>query len=393
MAELIRRAKEGRLSRDELDAVAARLERGDVQEEEVHELLSAMEIAGDRRYRRAVDRLLDFQQSPGIVSRALELLCFDWRLVDDYFDWLYAFVEGVDWDQRWTVREVRSQAFMLAGWYLRSKQSRSLLQLLIRIAVDPTELPDQRGEASAALFSVFVPPHLSPNELPPTDPRFPETLRRARERLATEPEGPPREGRVPRPRQVELPPHVAQWLPRDLLGTDLVQRARRGQLSRPELDAVAGQLAEPLAPHVAQERLLTLFFSGDARYRAAVEPHLAAADPATAGVALAILTVGWKLTRDYQDRLVSLVWHGQPELRRLALLIVGTYLTTRRSRDLLQLLVRLAEDASRPDVQAQAAIALHHTFGIPPTLPTEETITETDVTYILGPARERLETE
>jgi hypothetical protein len=144
---------------------------------------------------------------------------------------------------------------------------------------------------------------------------------------------------------------------------------------------------------VAQEHLLALYFGGDARYRAAVEACLDAPDPATAGVALAILTAGWKLTRDYQDRLVDLVRHGQPDLRRLALLVIGTYLTTRRSRGLLQLLVRLAEDASRPDVQAQAAIALHHTFGIPPTLPTEETITESDVTYILGPARERLETE
>jgi hypothetical protein len=392
MTSLIERARDGHLSTDELGRIAAQLERGE-SANHVSEHLMVMNFAGDRRYRGAVEPYLDYREDPGVVSRALQVLCFKWRLADEYFDWLTAFIEGVDWDQQWTIREVRSEAFHIASWYLAWKQSRSLLELLIRIAEDPTELPDQRGEAAAALHSVFVPPHLSPNELPPTDPRFPETLRRARERLATEPEGPPPGGRIPRPRQVELPPHIAQWLPRDALEADLVQRARGGQLSRPELDAIAGQLAEPLAAHVAQEHLLALYFGGDARYRAAVEARLDAPDPATAGVALAILTAGWKLTRDYQDRLVDLVRHGQPDLRRLALLVIGTYLTTRRSRGLLQLLVRLAEDASRPDVQAQAAIALHHTFGIPPTLPTEETMTESDVTYILGPARERLETE
>ncbi len=393
MSDLVDRAQEGRLSRDELDAVAERLQRDDTFEH-VRDHLLVMQFAGDSRYQRAVERYLDFRRDTTIVSRALQVLCFNWDLADRYFDWLVGFVEGVDWDLVWTTREVRSEAFILAGWYLAKRRSRTLLGLLLRIAEDPTELQWARAEAASALFSALAPwPHWSPAALELDDPRHPGTIRGARERLASEPDLPPHQGRVPMPRRVELPGYAVRSLPAGALRSDLVDRARRGGIPGEELDTLARELGQPLTGSQAQERLLALLYGGDARYREAVERHLGADDPDTAAVALVVLTSGWKLTGEYLHWLVGFIEHGQPELRRLALTIAGAHLATRRSRELLALLVRVAEDESRPRARAQAVIALHHTFGVPPTLPTEEDLDEKDVTFVLEPARERLEAE
>src|SRR6266699_7174826 len=242
MPDLVDRAQNGLLSRAELDAIADRLLADDTAEHIKRHLL-VMQFAGDARYRHAVERYLDFRQDTGVVSRALQVLCFEWGLTDRYFDWLIAFVEGVDWDLTWTSRDVRSEAFILAGWYLGYHRSRSLLELVLRIAEDPTELQWARAEAASALFAALAPwPHDAPAELPPDDPRHADTIRGARERLASEPDLATREGRLPFPRRVELPEYALRALPGDAVESELVDRAWRGAHSDDELAALARPL-------------------------------------------------------------------------------------------------------------------------------------------------------
>jgi hypothetical protein len=391
MPDLIDRAKRGLLSRGELDAMAERLEHQETFEH-LGDQLMVMQFAGDARYRRALERYLDFRRDPGAVDRALQVLCFNWRLSDEYFDWIVSFVEGVDWDLTLGTPSVRPEAFILAGYYLESKHSRRLLELLLRIAEDESEQPVNRGDAGRALMSATgVLPQDVPLELSPDDPRFARTVHDARERLRSEPDPPPPVPRHPVPPRALLPDYVESYLPAGALRSELVDRARRGTLSPEEVDAVAHELRHRQPDGRARERLAALLYAGDARHRDAVEPYLdGTGDAGTAGLALLVLCAGWRLTRDHLERLVDFIEQDRPELHRPAFAIAGTYLATRRSRRLLELLLHVAEDAGRPpSVRALALGALYRASdGFPGDVPTD--LDERDVAYALDEARKRL---
>jgi hypothetical protein len=393
MSDIAERAKQGLLSRRELDDLADRMEHQETFEELGWQIL-AMQFAGDARYRRAIERYFDQRHMLSEVNRALQVLCFNWNLIEDYLDWVLSFIEGVDWDLRNGVQVVRSEAFILAGWYLRSNRSRELLGLVLRIARDETEHPISRGDAGLALMSAsgILPQHV-PLELALDDPRFAKAVGAAAERLPSEPDLPPRDRRLPVPHHVRIPDFVESLLPAATLRSALVGRARRDGLSRPELDDLARSLATPRPAAEVLEHLAALLYAGDARYRGAVEPLLDVADPEIAGAALLLLCSGWRLTADHLDRVARPLEHPDPSLRRIASTIAGTFLATRRSRRLLELLLRLAEDDTRPrDARTQALTALYRaTDGFPGGLP--ETVSDRSARYALDAAHTRLVTE
>jgi hypothetical protein len=391
MPDLIDRAKQGLLSRDELDAIADRLEHQDTFEH-VGDQLMVMQFAGDGRYRRAVERYLDLREDLGAVSRALQVLCFNWDLTAEYFGWLVHFVEGVPWDLRLGTQHVRSEALILAGSYLTTARSRPLLELLLRIAEDESEQPVIRGEAAATLIRAQSPwPHHAPLELSLDDPRFAQAIHEARERLRSEPDPPPAVGRRPVPPQALLPDYVESFLPAQALRSELVERARSGSVSADDADRLARELRGRPSDDRVGERLVALLYAGDARHRDAVEPYLAGGlDAETAGLALLVLCAGWRLTGDYLEQVASFIEQDRPQPRRLGFTIAGTYLATRRSRPLLELLLNIADDARRPpSIRAEALGALYRaTDGFPGDVPVD--LDERDVAHALREARARL---
>jgi len=367
MPDLIHRARQRLLSRAELDEIAAKLEYQETFDELSDQLL-AMQLAGDARYRRAVERYLSFRGRVTAAARALRVLCFDWKLTEDYFEWLIGFIEGVDWDLAFGTPEVRTQAFHLAGYHLQSTRSRRLLGLLVQVAEDPCEQPSNRGDAGRALMSAAgVPAREVPLELSTADPGWARAVRDARDRLRSEPEPPPTVERRPMPRLVQLPDYVGEFLPDPEAASDLVERARRNELPQAELSAVADALRRRASGPQVRAHLMVMLYAGQACDADAAQTYLTSAEPDVAGLALLVLCAGWKLTTPHLDDVQRLVRHGEPPQRRLALSIAGSYLATRRSRPLLELIVSLAEDAGQPEaVRAEALSAMHRAIdGFP----------------------------
>jgi hypothetical protein len=383
VSDLIARARHHLLSRAELDAIADRLEHQE-RFDDLLEQLSAMQFAGDARYRRAVERYLGVRQRLTAVALALRVLCFTWGLMVDYLDWLVGFGEGVEWDLAFGAPEVRPEALTLAGYHLQSGRSRRLLSMLLRVAEDPGEQPVNRGDAARGLMSaVGTSPRQVPLELSLEDRRFSQVVDAARRRLDSEFDPPPPAGRRPMPRRVQLPSYVDELLPLDAAGSPFVDRARRDALTPSELTGIVDGLAHRAARATRTAQLAALLYAGDAGHAAVVEPYLDAPDPRIAGLALLVLCAGWKLTVRYERRVALLIERGDPWQRRLALTIAGGYLATRRSRSMLQLLVAVASDHHQgKEARAEALAAMYRaTDGFPGGLVTDLDLEESEVTW------------
>ena len=393
MPDLADRAKQRLLTRQEMDTLADRLERQETFDALTDQLI-AMQLAGDARYQRAVDRYLDFREDLDVAARALQILCFNWRLADEYFDWLLRFVEGVEWDLRAGSPVIRPEAFLLAGYYLESHQSRVLLDLLLRIAEDDTERAPNRSDAAAApMGATGVPAHLVPLELSTDDPWFVTALADARERLRSERDLPPREGRRPVSSRIRVADSIEPFLPAAALHSPLVRRAMSNGFQPAELDTLATELLAPASADQTRERLVTLLYAGDASYRDAVEANLDADEADIASLALLVLCAGWHLARDHLDRLALLIEQDNSIQGSAALAIAGGFLATRRWPPLLELLLEVAGDVGRPAaVRAGAVAALHRaTAGF--SGGTTERLNEQQVAEALNRARDRLERE
>jgi hypothetical protein len=183
---LVRQARAGELSRADLDRIAQELEQQQ-DFERVREQLLLMLDAGDASYRGAVERYLDFRSDPEVARVALVILCARWGLTRFLLDQLAQFIEGVVWDWAGGQAVVQPAAFALAGAYLARRRSRSLLELVLRVAEDQGEDQGARSEAARALHLAYggpldtVPDHLAPGE-----ELFEWALGYARERLQSE---------------------------------------------------------------------------------------------------------------------------------------------------------------------------------------------------------------
>src|SRR5215472_9403073 len=184
---------------------------------------------------------------------------------------------------------------------------------------------------------------------------------------------------------------------------DMIDKAKAGLLSRRELDEVAAGLERRASNGDLHEKLLVMMFGGDARYRRAVEPYLDfQANPEIARSALETVCSYWYLTADYVD---WLVWFGQGVewdfdwgfaiIRPLALSIAGRHLAYKKSRRLLDLLMRVAEDdTERLRNREDAAAALLEASGVPPhKVPHQLPLDDERFTAALRAARARLPSE
>src|SRR5262245_19268792 len=255
MPNIIDRAKAGLLSRQELDEVAASLERGEPSGD-LHERLLVLMFGGDARYRLAIEPYLDFHADLEIARSALETLCSYWYLTADYLDWLVWYGKGVEWDFKWSPT-VRPLALSIAGRHLAYKKSRRLLELLIAVSEDETEQQKNREEAASALLEASgVPPHKVPFELPLTDEGHAVALHGAKARLPSEPDPPPSAVVRPVPDRIGLPDYARPYVPTEQ--PPALQQARAGELSRGDLNRIGHELEHQQNFELVREQLLVM---------------------------------------------------------------------------------------------------------------------------------------
>lgn len=143
------RAWEGTLTAEELDEVAARLERGG-PEESRYGLLLVLGRAGRPafRYRGLVERFLESPDDPMLAVAALEVLSDDWNETERYRDEVLGFLRGADWDKE---REVLGKAISHAGEHLREHDDADFLRELVRLFESEEEDLLERETAYRAL--------------------------------------------------------------------------------------------------------------------------------------------------------------------------------------------------------------------------------------------------
>ena len=182
----VQQARAGELSKGDLARIAHDLEHQQ-NFERVREQLLVMLHAGDASHRSAVERYLDFRSDPEVARLALVTLCAGWGLTRFLVDRLSQFIEGVVWDWADSGPAVRPAAFTLAGAYLARRRSRSLLELLLRIAEDSGEDRAARSQAARGLNLAYGSPlERVEDHVEPGDEVFEWVLGEARERLQTE---------------------------------------------------------------------------------------------------------------------------------------------------------------------------------------------------------------
>ncbi|ADB30583.1 hypothetical protein Kfla_1482 [Kribbella flavida DSM 17836] len=130
--KLVERAKEGRLSTADVDAVAERLRRGAV-DESTYDLLYVVSRARATRHQELVASFLDCADDPMLARLALQTLCSFWGLSAQYLDFIKRFVAGVDWDH---FEDVRQVALSAAGEYLRENTDCELFRGVHGACVD-----------------------------------------------------------------------------------------------------------------------------------------------------------------------------------------------------------------------------------------------------------------
>jgi len=405
--DLVQRVKAGTAAPDEVDAVARRLLHLDTFED-AHDLLAVLMFAEDPRHRAAVERYLDFRDDLQLARFALSTLCTYWGLTAEYVEWVVWYGRGVHWDFHY-YPVVRGLAFSIAGWHLRETRCRPLLEMLVTVAADESEqLVNVSKAASALLVASGVHPGRIPYRLPPDDPGFRPLLEAARERLRSEqPHRPLRGSPARRPPAIpDVPDYAEPYVPAEELWSEVVHRARGGQLPQARLDAIAAPTPGELGPERAREQLLVLLFAGHPQnrwHREAVERHLEhPGDPDATRLALAIVCAVWGTAAEQVPALARFLrgvdWdlrEGRSLVREAAFAIAGGYLARRRSRTLLQLLVGIAEDGGEEDDARQAAArALHIAYGGPLCgIPAELSPGGEHFEWALMTSRERLSTE
>jgi hypothetical protein len=243
-----------------------------------------------------------------------------------------------------------------------------------------------------------------PYELSLSDDRFGSAIRAGTERLQSEPDQELVTPSANSPGGAPAPTYVATAIPTLPTPSELVDRAKGGQLSKQELDALDQDLRRQENFDSVREQLLAMLYAGDENHRQAVERYLDfRADPEVARLALALLC-SWGLTSEYVDRLISFMdgvdWDvagdGRAAVRPLAFAIAGGYLRTRRSRRLLEHLVRVAGDTTRGDDDRHAAgTALLRAICVPDGKIAEHPVEDDEemLAWAIQQGRERMETE
>ena len=137
LEELVKKAKHGTLSDQELDYVAQKIkENTTCNDDNLYKLIYILGRAEAKQYRKLIEDFLHYPTDPMISRLALQILCNFWDYTLDYLNEIKKFIDKVEWDQE---NDIRLMAISCAGEYCRSSMNKELLQLLIRICDDPSE--------------------------------------------------------------------------------------------------------------------------------------------------------------------------------------------------------------------------------------------------------------
>jgi hypothetical protein len=144
---LLEKARDGLLSRHELDQVVAAL-RDPAGNADSYTLLHIIGRAMDLSKEGCVASYLDCPADPMLSRLALQVLCNYWGLAPKYLTEVRRFLSGVDWD---VDGDVRQMAASIAGEVLRTTWHYDLFRSLLDISTNQSDLPEIRVAAIRAL--------------------------------------------------------------------------------------------------------------------------------------------------------------------------------------------------------------------------------------------------
>jgi hypothetical protein len=182
--DLLERAKwePDTVTAEEIAAVAALLHTA--PEEDRYTLLYILGCVGNpTEHRSLVERYLAGPDDL-LAQLAVYILCRWWDLAPQYVDELFAFVQGVDWDD---LEQVRWVAVSVAGEYLQDHQEPDLLEILLDIYRNVDIKHSTREYAYWALAeAVGADYETSIDPIPLDPPPDPTIITRALKRLVDE---------------------------------------------------------------------------------------------------------------------------------------------------------------------------------------------------------------
>jgi hypothetical protein len=146
-AELLDKAKSRLITRKEIADVARELASEETDADR-YTLIHILGAAGATEHEPLVARFLDSPEDPMLARIALQTLISRWGKGQVYRDRMESFVRGVEWDAD---SDVRNVAISAAGEFLREREDRGLLRLLIDIFTSPSEAELVRQSAYFAL--------------------------------------------------------------------------------------------------------------------------------------------------------------------------------------------------------------------------------------------------
>lgn len=128
---LLEAAKEGTISKIDIDAVAKKInEIGKGQDRSLYTLIHILGRAKAIGYQKLIEPFLIYPNNPNISKITLQSLCTYWNLTPQYLDELKMFIQGAEWDD---FDDVRLIAISIAGEFLRTNNDKELLNLLIAL--------------------------------------------------------------------------------------------------------------------------------------------------------------------------------------------------------------------------------------------------------------------
>lgn len=121
-------------------------------------------------YRKLVEYFLYHPQDTFTAGLALNVLCKYWNFSSEYLDALKLFIRGVSWDD---LGEVRGEAIVNAGYFLRDNFDKELLSLVIDV-FEKSDTSDEVQDFSRLLAysALGWAQGLDWPELPPYSARF-----------------------------------------------------------------------------------------------------------------------------------------------------------------------------------------------------------------------------
>lgn len=122
--ELVHRLNSGKkLDKAELEEVVALIDGGLSEDkrfqlslDDVYTLLLVLGKVRDPRHQHLLERYLDCKE-PQTVTLAMEILCIEWKLTEEYLEQLVSFVLGQSWDDE---NDVQCSAAKILGEYLHT---------------------------------------------------------------------------------------------------------------------------------------------------------------------------------------------------------------------------------------------------------------------------------